>query len=208
MSRTYYVIELTPRWLGILLVVLAALMVLAFVGGYGAAWSVLGGRPGAPATTAAVGPTPTVATVDVAAKPTVITPSLATPVPAKPTVTPAVAVVTPKPTAAATAPPSPTATPTTSPTPAGERPAALPADEELWVQVLASSRRAAIEQARATLVEAGFPRTNQKVVETIVAGGTTLLKLRVGPFPDRASADRVMSRMRNAGFPDAWVVTP
>jgi cell division septation protein DedD len=85
---------------------------------------------------------------------------------------------------------------------------ALGEEDELWVQVLASSRRAAIESARSTLVEAGFPRTNQKVVETIVAGGTTLLKLRVGPFPDRASADRVMARMRSAGFPDAWVVTP
>ncbi len=62
MSRTYYVIELTPRWLTILLIVLAGLMVLAFVGGYGAAWSVLDGEGAGPTgSPAAVMPTPTIA---------------------------------------------------------------------------------------------------------------------------------------------------
>ena len=42
MSRSYYVIELSARWLTVLLVALAVLMVLAFGLGYGAAWSVLG----------------------------------------------------------------------------------------------------------------------------------------------------------------------
>ena len=41
-----------------------------------------------------------------------------------------------------------------------------------------------------------------------VAGGDELHKLRVGPFPDRESADRVAERMRASGFPDAWIVAP
>ncbi len=40
MSRSYYVIELTARWLTVLLVGLALLMVVAFGLGYGAALSV------------------------------------------------------------------------------------------------------------------------------------------------------------------------
>jgi len=46
------------------------------------------------------------------------------------------------------------------------------------------------------------------VVHSPVAGGTELIKLRVGPFPNRDSADRVLQRMRSADFPDAWVVVP
>ncbi len=41
MAPSYYVIELTGRWLTILLAALALVMVLAFAFGYGAAWSVL-----------------------------------------------------------------------------------------------------------------------------------------------------------------------
>ncbi len=205
MSRTYYVIELTPRWLAILLIVLAGLMVLAFVGGYGAAWSVLGGEnPNRTTPTDAVVPTPTIASVDVAARPTApVIPSLATPVPAEPTVTP------PPPVASTPAPAPPTATPV-PPTPTEKAVALVPVQvsKDFWVQVLASGNRQAIEKAEKRLVEAGFPEASQKVVETNVAGGTTLLKLRIGPFPDRPSADRVMNRMQDAGFPDAWVVKP
>ncbi len=41
MSRSYYVIELSARWLTVLLIALALVMVVAFALGYGAAWSVL-----------------------------------------------------------------------------------------------------------------------------------------------------------------------
>ncbi len=202
MSRTYYVIELTPRWLTILLIVLAGLMVLAFVGGYGAAWSVLDGEGAGPTgSPAAVMPTPTIATVEVASRVTpAVTPSVATPVPAKPT-------VTPPPGLTATATPSPTVTP---PPPTQRAVALKPVvtSTDFWVQVLASRHSEAIEKAKTKLADAGFPRESQKVVETSVAGGTTLLKLRIGPFPDRGSADRVMNRMQDAGFPDAWVVKP
>jgi len=57
------------------------------------------------------------------------------------------------------------------------------------------------------LEELGFPSAHRRVVPVGTAGGGTLYKVRVGPFPDRESAHRVMQRMRAAGFPDAWVVT-
>ena len=41
MSRSYYVIELSARWLTVLLIALALIMGIAFALGYGAAWSVL-----------------------------------------------------------------------------------------------------------------------------------------------------------------------
>jgi cell division protein FtsN len=74
--------------------------------------------------------------------------------------------------------------------------------------VLASTNPQAIETARAKLVELGFPAENQRVATSQVAGGNALYKVRVGPFPDRDSADRVVYRMRASGFPDAWVVVP
>ncbi|MCD4748415.1 MAG: SPOR domain-containing protein [Thermoanaerobaculales bacterium] len=199
MSPTYYVIELTPRWLTILLLALAGLMVLAFVGGYGAAWSVLGGGEFAGQDSAGVAPTPTIETVvvDTQRTPAVI-PSVATPIPAEPTVTPG---------------PMPSPTPVTTATPIQPTPrvaasAPAPQDTPYWVQVLASGNIQAIEKARRRLVEAGFPNQNHKVTESRVAGGSILLKLRIGPFPDRKSAGRVMERMQQSGFPDAWVVSP
>jgi hypothetical protein len=82
------------------------------------------------------------------------------------------------------------------------------AADELWVQVLAVRHRDALDQERRRLVELGFPLESQVVTPTAVAGGATLYKLRIGPFPDRVSADRVTERMRVSGFPDAWVVVP
>ena len=65
-----------------------------------------------------------------------------------------------------------------------------------------------MEEARAKLVGLGFDLDHQRLVHSPVAGGNELIKLRVGPFPNRDSADRVLQRMRSAGFPDAWVVVP
>lgn len=208
MSRTYYVIELTPKWLAILLVAFVGVMVLAFVGGYGAAWSTLGGS----LASGDAGPTadPTAITeVDVEATPSPpVVLSKATPNPQKPTVVPVVESVRPDPTA--TPAPKPTATPVPKPTPTRrpQPPKQEAAAEEYAVQVLASSGIQAIERARQKLVELGFPNDTHDIVESRVAGGGILLKLRIGPFPDRASADRVMERMQGGGFPDAWVVRP
>ena len=188
MAQSYYVIELSKRWLTVLLVALALVMVFAFALGYGAAWSVLSEGPKAPpivVSAAAATPTPTAVEVVIAA----------TGVPAPTTVE------------------EPTATPRPAPSPIKTVvPPALPtravADSAFHVQVLASSHRATVDEARPKLERLGFPRDHQQVVTTTVAGGGVLYKLRIGPFPDRASADRVAQRMRASGYSDAWVVSP
>ena len=65
-----------------------------------------------------------------------------------------------------------------------------------------------MEAARKKLEGLGFPREHQHLITVQDAGGPTLYKLRLGPFPARTSADRVAQRMSAAGFPDAWVVVP
>lgn len=202
MRPTYYQIELTGRMLTALLVALALLLVLAFAFGYGAAWSVLSARqPGVGQITALPGavvpdrtptPTPTARELaDVSVRPpATLVVSRATPVP------------TP------TERPLPTRTPV-PPTPR-PRPTSpgIEAGGTYWVQVLAVGDRRAIDTARGQLVENGFPRDHHRVVQTQVAGGGLLYKLRVGPFIDAESASRVKARMRASGFPDAWVVPP
>jgi cell division septation protein DedD len=113
----------------------------------------------------------------------------------------------------ATAAPAATATPTLTPrppepTPTTPPPTATPASSDFFVQVLASSRSASVESARTKLEGLGFPRENQHLITVQDAGSPTLYKIRLGPFPDRSSADRVAQRMSAAGFPDAWVVAP
>lgn len=192
MSRTYYVIELTARWLTVLVVGLALLLVLAFALGYGAAWSVLGSRAPAPATLLVAAPTPTVTAVYVAPTPPATVPPTAPPA--------AAATATPSP-----VPRRPTATPRPAATPTAT---ATVVDAGLWVQVLASARPESVAEARSKLDRLGFPTDHQQVAEATVAGGNVLYKVRVGPFPDRESAERVVRRMQAEGFPDAWVVTP
>jgi len=208
MSKTYYVIELTPRWLAILLVAMAALMVLAFVGGYGAAWSTLGGPEGN-VVRSVVAPENEIAEVEIEDPPGAeVVASVATPDPPEPTVTPIVDMVEPTPTPEPTATPQPTAPPQPTAVPTVSVPGRPPKAAVFQVQVLASSRIQTIEKARRQLVEVGFPNSEHEIVETRVAGGGILLKLRIGPFPDHASAERVMRRMQSGGFPDAWVVRP
>ncbi len=208
MSKTYYVIELTPRWLAILLMALAGLMVLSFVGGYGAAWSTLGGSVGAGSGPVA-GAGNEIAEVEVEdPRGSEVVASVATPDPQKPTVTPVAEVVEPTPRPEPTAAPQPTDVPQPTAVPTAPAPRASPKAAVFSVQVLASSRIQAIEKARRNLVDLGFPNSGHEIVETQVAGGGILLKLRIGPFPDHASAERVMRRMQTGGFPDAWVVIP
>ena len=185
MSRSYYVIELSARWLSVLLIALALIMVVAFALGYGAAWSVLTAEKTTGEMTA----------LQAAATPTEI---------------PEVVIPTTVPDASApTATQTPTSTPQ-PPEPTATRPAptATPAPTDFFVQVLASSRLGSVESARVKLEGLGFPREHQHLITVQDAGSPTLYKLRLGPFPDRGSADRVAQRMSAAGFPDAWVVSP
>jgi cell division septation protein DedD len=183
MSRSYYVIELSARWLTVLLVALAIVMVLAFALGYGAAWSVLSNEKSRPAATVA---TASIAPTDI--------PEVVIPTP--------VATATDRPTP--TAPRQPTATqapPKPSPT---KVPTAV--EVEFFVQVLASSSSNSVATARTRLEGLGFSRDHQHLITLQEPGTGKLYKLRVGPFPDRSSADRVAQRMSAAGFPDSWVV--
>jgi cell division septation protein DedD len=201
MSRSYYVIELSARWLTVLLVGLALLMVLAFGLGYGAARSA---GPGT-GTLSGAALTPTILT-QVIPDPTVVEP-WRSPIPPVATPTPPVATATPLPMPPTAAPPQPE--PTEPPPTPTARPKPSPtAAAGLWVQVLASASRPSIDEARAKLVRLGFDHEHHQLVAGDVADGQALVKLRVGPFPDRTSADRVVERMRAAGFPDAWVVAP
>jgi len=183
MSRSYYVIELSARWLTVLLVALALVMVLAFALGYGAAWSVLSDEKAAPSAAVA---TPFVMPTDI---PEVVIPT---------------AVV--QPTASPTATSPPRATPTEAPPKPTRTPAPTAAAQEFFVQVLASSNSTSVATARTRLEGLGFSREHQHLITLAEPGTGTLYKLRVGPFPDRASADRVAQRMSAAGFPDSWVV--
>ena len=196
MAPSYYVIELTARWLAALLVTLALVMILAFVFGYGAAWSVLehAARPGLPAAAGLPAATPTPTPVEVRVAP-------AEPAPTMTPWLPATATPEPVPTAA----PEPEATSTPRP-----RPTAPPTEtaEGYWVQVLASSSPDTVAKAQATLQKQGFTADRQLVVRGEDSQGNELLKLRVGPFPDHASADRVAKRMQGSGFSGAWVVAP
>jgi len=209
MAQTYYVIELTLKWLILLLAGLALLIVLAFAGGYGAAYSVLrsAGKGAVPEVA------PAVETVEVQARKTpAVVLSEATPVPPKPTLPPTASGVA-KAKKHRVQQPSPQApTPTTPPKPTPTRTARAARHKSspttFWVQVLASRHAETIEKARKRLKDVGFPRDHQRVVKSKAAGGSILLKLRVGPFPDRESAERVRQRLRRQKFPDAWVVTP
>jgi len=192
MTRSYYVIELSARWMTVLLVALALLMVLAFGLGYGAARSTSTSGSGS----AGAGPTHTpLVETEVIPDRTAVGPP---PTPSAPAATPTRRPMPP------TAVP-PTAVPA-SPTPE-PRPTKTPV-QGFWVQLLASSNEGSIEEARTRLVDLGFDREHQRLVREDDAAGNELIKLRVGPFPDRASADRVLQRMQAAGFPDAWVVVP
>ena len=187
MSRSYYVIELSARWLTVLLIALALVMIIAFALGYGAAWSVLTAEQPAGEMTA----------LQAAATPTEIP-----------------EVVIPTAVAEAIAAPG-------SDRNSDLEPAAASADSNDATTDRNSGdhgflrsggwpypRSASVDSARTKLEGLGFPRENQHLITVEDAGSPTLYQLRLGPFPDRASADRVAQRMSAAGFPDAWVVAP
>jgi cell division septation protein DedD len=198
MAPSYYVIELTARWLAVLLAALAGVMILAFVFGYGAAWSVLehGSHPPEAAVAAPVRGTPTPTPVEVRIEGGGPSPTVEAPAAPAPTDT-----ATPRP--PATAMPPPPATPTPRPSPSSEEKV-----EGFWVQVLASSNADAVKRSQGKLEDLGFTRARQLVLTTRESDGNELHKLRVGPFPDRDSAERVAKRMQASGFSGAWVVAP
>jgi cell division protein FtsN len=93
-------------------------------------------------------------------------------------------------------PPRPTATPRPKPA-ATSRPTAVP---QFWIQVGAVSRPDQAEGLRQRVVAQGY-RPDQVLV---LAGTGGKYRVRLGPFPDQESADRVEARLKAQGFPDAY----
>lgn len=124
-----------------------------------------------------------------------------TPVYVMPTPTPEPLPLTP--TAAVEAEPTPTPGPVATPTP---RPTARPVvvtPQGVWVQVAALSSRADAEGVRQRVVALGF-RPDQVRVLPVASGK---YRVRVGPFPDKESGSRVVARLQQEGFPQAFTVS-
>ncbi len=215
MRPSYFVIELSTRWLIALVVALALSLIMAFAFGYGAAWSVLSSPIDEQPDTIVASPTPTPIEERIGTTPTPKTNIQPT---ATATATPRQnAQPTAKPTAKPTQTPRviPTKTPTVTPVPVSQRPKPTatatveqPASGGFYVQVLAGSVRSSLGASERKLADLGFDSSRQHIMVSTLGNGEELFKLRIGPFPDRESADRVANRMRNSGFKDAWVAAP
>ena len=72
----------------------------------------------------------------------------------------------------------------------------------MWVQIAALSQAELAEGVRQRVVALGFLPT--QVV--VFAGADGRFRVRLGPFPDLESADRVAARLHAAGFPDAFTI--
>jgi cell division protein FtsN len=121
--------------------------------------------------------------------------------------TPAALVASPAPAAgaaeaasASAAPPTRAPRPTPTPRP---RPTATPrptAPPQFWIQVSALSQADQAEGVRQRVIALGFAA--EQVL--VLAGTGGKYRVRLGPFPDQESADRVEARLRAQGFPDAY----
>jgi cell division protein FtsN len=184
--RRYYELVLSGGQLFSLLAGIALLLLLAFTAGVAVG---LLERPSERAAPVAA-PTPPLPTFS----PTPVVQALAPSFP-EPTPSPL-----PSPTPEPTPPPTPTPAPTASPTPRVPAKGAA----EVWVQVAALGSRGDAEGVRHRVVALGF-RPEQVKVLPLSSGK---YRVRVGPFPDRESGGRVLARLRQAGFPQAFMVSP
>jgi cell division protein FtsN len=90
--------------------------------------------------------------------------------------------------------PTPTARPRPTATP---QPTAPP---QFWIQAGALTHADQAEGVRQRVIALGFS-ADQVVV---LAGTGGKYRVRLGPFPDQESADRVEARLKVQGFPDAY----
>jgi len=98
--------------------------------------------------------------------------------------------------------PEPTPTRKATPPPARSevaQPSSKPSPG-IWIQVLAIKDRAQAEKFRRKVADGGF----RTMIVTV--GG--LHKVRVGPYPDRSSANRDKKRIFEKYKADGWIVTP
>lgn len=110
----------------------------------------------------------------------------------------------PPPSPAVSLPPrrSPEAWPTPSPAPQAppREEAAVPAG--VWLQLGSLSQAQQGEGLKQRVIAMGFAPS--QVVVFRASDGR--FRVRLGPFPDQESADRVLTRLRTQGFPDAFAV--
>jgi len=147
----------------------------------------VGTPPPTPAA-ADLGVLPPVLPSDIAAVPTV-TPTAA---PRPGSLTPAAEVATPAAVPPTRRPVRPTPRATATP-----RPTAPP---QFWIQVGALSRPEQAEGVRQRVMALGFRADQVRVL----AGTGGKYRIRLGPFPDQESAGRVVARLHDSGFPDAF----
>lgn len=187
----YYQLVASGRQLVLFVVVVAGLLLLSFFAGLSVGLAEREERM----ETVAQAPGP----VAPPATPIPLEPPPATPTPLTPTELP-LSEPAPVPSPAPTTAPLPTATP--RPTPPSS-PVARPLPHGVWVQVGALSSRADAEGVRHRVVALGFRPEQVKVL----AAASGKYRVRVGPFPDRESGSRVVARLREGGFREAFVVS-
>lgn len=183
----YYQLVASGRQLAVFIVVMAGLFLLSFLVGLSLGLAERQER------LETAGSGPDAAPPGAMSVPVELPPSTPTPLP-----TPAPQVVAPAPTAVPT--PVPTVTLRPSPRPS---PVEGPLPRGVWVQVGAFTSKADAEGVRHRVVALGF-RPEQVRVLPLTAGK---YRVRVGPFPDRESGSRVVARLREGGFREAFVVS-
>ncbi|HRP86704.1 MAG TPA: SPOR domain-containing protein [Gammaproteobacteria bacterium] len=98
--------------------------------------------------------------------------------------------------------PPPRPSPTPQPAPAAQPPAPA-ADAEAWtVQVGSFSQADNAQALQARLKAEGF----ESFISRVATDAGTMHRVRVGPVPERAEADRLLTRLRAAGHGGARVV--
>lgn len=73
---------------------------------------------------------------------------------------------------------------------------------EVWVQVAVVSQKRNAEGVRQRVIAQGFRPTQVRVFRA----NDGKYRVRLGPFPDRESGNRVTERLRTSGFPNAFMV--
>ncbi len=189
----YYQLVASGRQLALFVVAVAGLLLLSFFVGLslGLAEKQERLKSAAPVATKVVAP----------ATPTVVEPPPTTPTPP---VNPTPQLPPPEPAAVLT--PEVTPTPMLMVTP-GPAPRPSPVERSVplgvWVQVGAFKSKADAEGVRLRVVALGF-RPEQVKVLALASGK---YRVRVGPFPDKESGSRVVARLREGGFREAFMVS-
>jgi DedD protein len=96
-----------------------------------------------------------------------------------------------------------TGSPAKAPAPGREGAGAPPAPDPggtLWIQVYSSTNRERATEIVRRLEQGGF---TVKLLEPSASGGN--VRVRVGPYADRAKADRAAGRLRREHKLDTWV---